>query len=53
MGIISGEEFAVGYQALEDSSVTIWRKRSTIVALGKTIRIMAEIDELIPRWPIE
>ncbi len=24
-----------------------------VVPLGETIRLMAEIDELIPSWPIE
>jgi hypothetical protein len=27
--------------------------QKVIVAIKETIRLMAEIDELIPRWPVE
>jgi hypothetical protein len=27
--------------------------QKVVVALKETIRLMAEIDEIIPRWPVE
>ena len=34
------------YEGLEDY-------RKVVTALSETIRLMAEIDEAIPKWPIE